>query len=91
MSKDNTWASRLHYPKHAVENWTKKDLEEYEREWKDCGYIMITWPDSQRIKQHPYAELEYDVDLYGSCAYWCPREVWEKYSNSYYEGEGDEE
>ena len=52
------------------------------------NYILIEWPDSQRIMEHPLAELEYDTDgPHISPAYWCPPEVWNEYKDSYYEGE----
>ncbi|MEL0014469.1 MAG: hypothetical protein VW715_04605 [Rhodospirillales bacterium] len=50
------------------------------------GYILIEWPESQRIMEHPRTVLEYDTDgPHISPAYWCPKEVWEEYKNSYYE------
>ncbi len=49
------------------------------------GYILIEWPESQRIMEHPRAVFEMDCDTYGPSAYWVPKEVWEEYKDSYYE------
>jgi hypothetical protein len=65
-------------------SWTEEKLEAYEKAHKLAGYVMVEWPESQRIMDHPLAKLEFDTDLYGSCAYWCPADVWDKYCNSYY-------
>tara|TARA_X000001036_G_scaffold313479_1_gene292030 strand:- start:378 stop:563 length:186 start_codon:yes stop_codon:yes gene_type:complete len=52
------------------------------------GYILIEWPESQRIMEHPFAQLEYETDgPHISPAYWVPKEVWEEYKGSYYEEE----
>jgi hypothetical protein len=51
------------------------------------GYILIEWPDSQRIMGHPKAECELNCDRLGISAYWVPKEVWEEYKDSYYEEE----
>ena len=69
------------------QNWTEKELEEYEEHWRSKGYLMIMWPESQRIMEHPLCFFESACDVYGSSAYWCPVEVWEEYKNSYYEEE----
>ena len=69
------------------ENWTAEELEEYEIGWRDRGYIMIAWPERQRILEHPRAIFEMDCDVYGAAAYWCPTEVWNEYKDSYYEEE----
>ena len=70
-----------------MSDWTEKELEEYEEHWRSKGYIMIAWPESQRITEHPLAILEMDCDTYGSCAYWCPTNIWNEYKDSYYEGD----
>jgi len=46
------------------------------------GMVMILWPESQRIMEHPEAFLVLDRD---SCTYVVPIEVWEKYRFTYYE------
>ena len=43
--------------------------------------ILIDWPESQRIMEHPEAELDLDSDS----AYWVPEKVWEEYKDKYYE------
>ena len=48
------------------------------------GMVMILWPESQRIMEHPEAFLVLDRD---SCTYVVPIEVWEKYRFTYYEEE----
>lgn len=55
---------------------------------KERGFIMIEWPESQRIMAHPMVCLEYETDgPHISPAYWCPTEVWNEYKDSYYEEE----
>lgn len=49
--------------------------------------VLIQWPESQRIMEHPRAVLELDVDTYSPCAYWVPANVWERYKDGYYECE----
>ena len=39
------------------------------------------WPESQRIMDHPDAELDYE----DTQAYWISPEVWEEYRDTYYE------
>ena len=63
----------------------RKSLKE--KEMEERGFIMIEWPESQRIMEHPLAIFEWDCDTYGSSAYWCPTEVWNEYKDSYYEEE----
>lgn len=43
--------------------------------------ILIMWPESQRIMDHPDAELDYE----DTQAYWISPEVWEEYRDTYYE------
>ena len=57
------------------------------KEERPDGYIIVYWPESQRIMEHPRAEFENDCDTYGDSAYWVPKEVWEEYKDSYYEEE----
>ena len=45
--------------------------------------ILIMWPESQRIMEHPDAELATGFQS----AYWVPAEVWEQYKDTYYEEE----
>ena len=45
--------------------------------------ILILWPESQRIMEHPEAKLAYNTDS----GYWIPSNVWEQYKDSYYEEE----
>ena len=68
-------------------NRTEEELEAYEKAHKLAGYVMVEWPESQRIMEHPLAIFELDYDVYGPSAYWCPVEVWNKYKDGYYEEE----
>lgn len=51
--------------------------------------ILILWPESQRIMAHPEAVLDLNIPDESS-AYWIPEHIWEKYENSYYQGEEEE-
>jgi len=46
-------------------------------------FLLIEWPESQRIMSHPEAKLIDDEDK-PNC-YIIPPEVWEKYKNTYYD------
>ncbi len=71
-----------HKGRHYVCSADKKEQEMFER-----GLLMITWPFSQKIMEHPLCIFEYDCDTYGSAAYWVPKDIWEQYKGDgkYYE------
>ena len=51
--------------------------------------IIIRWPDSQRIMEHPKARAVDDDDYPNS--YCIPNDIWEKYKYSYYEADSSSE
>ena len=51
--------------------------------------LLITWPESQRIMEHPEA-MSVDSEQEEG-AYIIPPKVWEQYKNTYYTGELSEE
>ena len=51
--------------------------------------LLIKWPDSQRIMEHPDARAIDDDDYPNS--YIVSAEIWEKYKNSYYEADSNSE
>lgn len=58
----------LNYPVHEV---------------RADGKILILWPESQRIMEHPEAELDLTIPDEPS-AYWVPPQVWGLYQHTYY-------
>ena len=73
-----------HKGRHYVCSADEKEQEMFER-----GLLMITWPFSQKIMEHPLCIFEYDCGTYGSAAYWVPTDIWEQYKGDgkYYDPE----
>lgn len=54
-------------------------------------YLLITWPESQRIMNHPEAKLIDDNDNREPNCYIVPPKIWEQYKNTYYKDKWNSE